>query len=179
MALSSTLFTAQLQVADQDRHHYHNYSLKLALHPSETEERLVARLLVWCLFADENLKFAKGLSSSDEPDIWQHHDHGDIAHWIEVGEPEANRLKKASRMADKVTVLAYTRSQQTWWQKQGSAIRALPHTQVLSVESESLAPLIDGLNRHIKWQVTISEGALYITCDEQMIEVTVSSLTDP
>lgn len=176
MALSSTLYSAQLQIADQDRQHYQSYSLKVALHPSELEQRLVARLLAWSLFADPDLKFGKGLSSSDEPDIWLHHAHGDIAHWIEIGEADASRLKKASRMADQVTLLVHTPSQAIWWQKQATAIRVLDNVRVLAIAPDALAALSEDLPRQIRWQVTISEGTLYVSHDDRMFEVPVSAL---
>lgn len=176
MAQTATLFAVQLQIADQDRQHYHNYSMKVALHPSEQIERLIARLLVWSLYADEKLLFGKGLSSRDDAEIWQHHDHGDIALWIEVGEPDAARVKKASRQSDRVIMLAYTRSQDTWWKKQAASIRMFKNVEVLSIPWETVCGLAAGVTRQIHWQVTISDGALYISHDDRVTEIPVTSL---
>lgn len=176
MALTATLYAAQLQVADQDRQHYQNYSLKIALHPSEQPERMVARLLVWCLNANEKLTFGKGISSRDEAEIWQRHDHGDIEHWIDVGEPDDARVKKASRQSEKVTVFAYTRSQDTWWKKHGTAISNFANVTTLSVPWESVVTLANDITRQIHWQITISESTLYVSSGDTMFEVPVTEL---
>lgn len=176
MALSATLYTARLQLADQDRELYQDFSLKLAQHPSEQPERLIARLLAWCLYADERLNFTRGLSSSHEPDIWLHNDAGEIEHWIEVGEPEASRIRKASHQARQVTLVAYTRSQAVWWKKQGHEILAQAGVQVLSIPWTVVQRLGSNLSRQINWQVTISERTLFISVGDEMIEVEVTPL---
>ena len=95
MALGSTIFKATVQIADLNRHYYADHQLTLARHPSETDERLMIRLLSFLLHVDERLKFTKGLCADDEPDLWQHSLSGDIELWIDVGLPDERRVRKA------------------------------------------------------------------------------------
>src|SRR3970040_479237 len=114
MALKATIFKASLQVSDIDRNYYGEHSLTLARHPSETDERMMMRLLAFALNAHERLEFGKGLADTDEPDLWQKDLSGSIVHWIEVGLPEEKRLIRASGRADRVTVYAYGRGADPW-----------------------------------------------------------------
>ena len=115
MALKATVFKADIQVADMDRHHYADYSLTLARHPSETDERMMVRLLAFALFADPALAFGKGLCVDDEPDLWQKDLTGAIERWIDVGQPDDKWVRKACGRAREVVVLAYGRALEVWW----------------------------------------------------------------
>ena len=116
MALKATICKASLQVADVDRNYYAEHALTVARHPSETDERMMARLLAFALNAHERLTFCKGLSDTDEPDLWQKDLTGAIEHWIEVGQPDDKRLLRACGRAEKVTVYAYGNRAELWWQ---------------------------------------------------------------
>lgn len=177
MALTATVYTARLQLADQDRGLYRDFHLKLALHPSEQPERLVARLLAWCLNADDALRFSRGLSASEEPDIWQHDDAGNVTRWIEVGEPDADRLRKTSHRAADVQVFGYTRSLPVWWKKHGRDIERLHRVSVFALPPTAVAALAAGLARQFQWQVTVSERTLYVATDHGLIEVPAEPLT--
>ena len=109
MALKATIYKAALQIADMDRGLYADHALTLALHPSETEERLMARLLAFAMQvpADDHagaLQFARGLADDDEPDLWQHDLTGQLMHWVEVGQPDERRLSKACGRARRVSL---------------------------------------------------------------------------
>lgn len=123
MALKATVFKAELQVADMDRHHYGTYNLTLARHPSETDERMMVRVLAFALFADPALGFGKGLCVDDEPDLWQKDLTGVIERWIDVGQPDEKWIRKACGRAREVVVLAYGRALEVWWNgtRQGGA----------------------------------------------------------
>ena len=134
MALKPTIYKAQVELADSDHSRYQSLNLTLARHPSETLERMAARLLAYCLNAGRGLEFTRGLSTAEEPDLWQHADNGEIAHWIEVGQPEEPRLRKACGRARRVSVYAFGKSSDTWWQLNGAAIAALlERTMALTV----------------------------------------------
>ena len=175
MALTATLYSARIDLADQNRNLYQRLSLKIALHPSEQPERLAARLLAYCLYAEDNLQFGKGLSS-DDADIWSQDDTGTLDQWIDVGEPDPIRIKKASRQAQRVTVLAYTRSQQTWWQKQAQAFSGFENTEVISVPWEAMVALAENLPRQIHWQVSITDDTVYISLDDRQETLQVKPL---
>ena len=104
MALKATIFKAELQIADMDRNYYHDHALTIARHPSETDERMMVRLLAYALHADETLSFGKGLSTDDEPDLWQKDLTGAIELWIDVGQPDEKRIRKACGRARQVFV---------------------------------------------------------------------------
>ena len=99
MALKATIFKADLQIADMDRNHYGNHALTLARHPSETDERMMVRLLAFAIHADEQLSFGKGLSTEDEPDLWQKDLTGAIERWIDVGLPDERQCMVAVMVA--------------------------------------------------------------------------------
>ncbi len=107
MALKPTIYKAQIELADSDRNCFESLSLTLAKHPSETLERMVVRLLAYCLSCTRGLEFTKGISTADEPDLWVHSDSGEIQNWIEVGQPETPRLRKACGRARQVTRIRF------------------------------------------------------------------------
>ena len=117
MALKATIFKASLQVSDMDRNYYGEHQLTLARHPSETDERMMMRVLAFALNAHEHLAFGKGLSDTDEPDLWQKDLTGQIVHWIDVGLPDERRLIRATGKAERVTVYAYGRGADLWWRQ--------------------------------------------------------------
>ena len=113
----STIYKAELQIANMDRHYYADHSLTIARHPSETDERMMVRVAAFALFAQERLEFCKGLSDVDEPDLWEKDLTGAIETWIEVGQPDERRIAKASGRSNEVIVIAYGgRASDIWWQ---------------------------------------------------------------
>src|SRR5512134_968086 len=142
MALKSTIFKATLNIADMDRPYYGEHNLTLARHPSETDERMMVRLLAFALFADERLEFGRGLSAEDEPALWLKEYSGDIRLWIEVGLPDERVLRKAAGRAAEVVVLAYGgRAVDLWWAKEGAALARLDKLRVLALDAETSAAL--------------------------------------
>lgn len=167
MALKSTIHKAQLQIADIDRGLYADHALTLALHPSETEERLMVRLLAFALQvpADDHdgaLLFARGLSDTDEPDLWQHGLAGELRHWIEVGQPDERRLARACGRADRVSVYCYSAAAPIWW---SGVARGLARQDKLAVwqlpaaESQALAALCE---RSMQLQVNVQDGQIWV-----------------
>lgn len=173
MALKATIYKAELTIADMDRHYYHDHALTLACHPSETLERLMVRLLAYCLFADEALSFCKGLSTDDEPDLWQKDLTGAITRWIEVGLPDERRLRRACGRAREVIVLAYGgRATDIWWQQNGSALARNRNLRVLMVSPEQTAWLTRLGQRSMRLDCLIQEGQVWLADTEQRHEVT-------
>jgi uncharacterized protein YaeQ len=162
MALKPTIYKAQIELADSDNNRYESLNLTLARHPSETLERLAARLLAYCINVSRGLEFTKGLSTADEPDIWLHSDNGEIQHWIEVGQPEHVRLKKACGRARRVSVYTFGKSSDTWWKLNGDAVSALPHLSAWQLDwnrTEEVAALLD---RNVKLAVSVVGGMIYL-----------------
>lgn len=163
MALKSTIHKADLSVSDIDRGHYHDYALTIARHPSETEERMMVRLLAFALHADEGLAFGKGVSTDEEPDLWQHDLTGRVLAWIEVGLPDPRRLRKACGRADRVFVCAYgARAADLWWQQNREELGRLDTLAVSAVPAEALPPLTALAKRTMRLTATIQEGQVWL-----------------
>ena len=171
MAEKATIYKANITLSDTDRHYYAELSLTLALHPSETIERMMVRLLAYCFCATDNLSFTRGLSSVDEPDLWHKSDDGRILEWIEVGQPAPERLKKASGQAESVKVFSYGRGMDIWWAQQGAAIRALPKVSIQYFAAEDLQALQSLAAKTMQLSVTIAEQIAYVSDERTNISI--------
>ena len=163
MALKSTIYKAEIQVADLDRGHFGDYSLTLARHPSETDERLMVRLLAFALHAGPDLAFGKGLSTDDEPALWEIDPSGVIRLWIEVGTPDESRIRKGCGRSDRVVVLAYgARAVDVWWEQNAQNLRRYGNLEVLRLTAEDAVSLAGLAERNMKIAFTHQEGMVYI-----------------
>lgn len=165
MALPSTIYKAAIQLSDIDRGVYESLQATVAKHPSETDERLVARLLAWAIFNEPELAFTKGLCVADEPDIWVKGPDGRVRLWVEVGLPEADRIIKASRHAERVALLACGRALSNWNQQHLPRVAGLPNLTVVSLDQTFINTLAGRLERSIAWSMTITEGMVYLEVD--------------
>ena len=163
MALPSTVFRVNIQLADIDRGVYESIQATVAQHPSETEERLIARLLAMAIFYEPGLMFTKGLSATDEPDLWVIGPDGRAQFWVEVGLPDADRIIKASRHSARVALLACGRTLSNWEQQHFARLERIANLMVVSIDQGFLATLVAQLQRSINWSITISGGILYLT----------------
>lgn len=170
MALKATIFKADLQVADMDRHYYADHALTIARHPSETDERMMVRLLAFALNADEALAFGRGLSAEDEPDLWRKDLTGAIEQWIEVGLPDERRLLKACGRAPEVVVYAYG-TLGPWWKQLGARVRQAANVRVYSLDADTLQALAALAKRTMRVQATIQDGQAWISDGEQSVVV--------
>jgi len=181
MALKATIYKATLQLSDMDRHIYGEYPLTLALQPSETEERLMMRVLAYALnvTADDlsgTLQSARGLVDTEEPDLW-HKDLADqIIHWIEVGQPDERRLAKACSRADKVSLYGYAGSTPIWWQGIASKLTRLRNLFVWQVPADQAQALTAMCSRSMQLQVSIQDGTVYVSSGDRTAEVTPQPL---
>lgn len=167
MALKSTVYKAQLQIADMDRGLYADHALTLARHPSETDERMMMRLLAFALSvpADDlrgRLEFAAGLSDPDEPDLWQKDLTGQLMQWIEVGQPDDRRLAKACGRSERVRIWAYASSVPIWWQGIEGKVVRLANLEVWQVPAEASRELAELAARSMQLQITVQEGQIWV-----------------
>lgn len=163
MALTATVFKAELQIADMDRGYYADHSLTLARHPSETDERMMVRLLAFALHAGEDLQFTKGLCADDEPELWQRSLSDEILLWIDVGLPDERRLRKACNRARQVVLYAYGgRTAEQWWQRSAPELRRHDNLQVFNLPPEATAALAGLVSRTMRLQCTIQEGQVWL-----------------
>ncbi|MCX9158369.1 YaeQ family protein [Niveibacterium sp. 24ML] len=168
MALKSTIFKLDLQISDMDRGYYGNHSLTIARHPSETDERMMMRVLAFAMFADEGLVFCKGLSSDDEPDLWQKDLTDAIQTWIEVGLPDERGLRQASGRSDQVVLLAYGgRTVDIWWQKNRAACMKLQALKVYRVPEDVAEALTAMAVRTMQIQCSVQDGEFWFSDGER------------
>lgn len=171
MALKPTIYKAQIELADSDRHCYESLAMTLAQHPSETVERMGVRLLAFCLNNARGLQFTRGLSTTDEPDLWRHSDGGELEQWIEVGQPEEPRLRKATGRAGEVMVYAFGKSAATWWKLNGETIAALPRLQVWQIDWDDAQALAEMVTRTMQLNISVAGGVIYIDNGSASISV--------
>jgi len=173
MALKSTIFKVDLQLSDLGRHYYQAHTLTIARHPSETDERMMVRLVAFALHAHEALEFGKGLSSDGEPDLWRKDLTGAIEQWIEVGLPDEKRLRKASGRAREVIVYPYGgRTAEIWWEQNQSALRKLDKLSVIELYAEQTQALASMVTRSMQVNVTIQDGELWLSIGDESLHIT-------
>jgi uncharacterized protein YaeQ len=176
MALKSTIFKAELAIADMDRHYYRDHALTLARHPSETDERLMVRLLAFALLAEERLEFGKGLSDTDEPDLWQKDLTGAIKAWVEVGLPDERRIVRAAGRAERVVVVAYGGNPASiWWKGVETKLTRLSRLTVLNFPAEATQALAALTQRSMRLSVTIQEGHVLVASEQGSVEIQVEA----
>ena len=178
MALPSTTYKIELNLTDIDRSIYQNLRFTVAKHPSETEERLMVRLLAYGLYAqaDEALSFSRGLSDSDEPALWEHDLGGNLLHWLEVGLPDDRRLIKASGRAEKVTVLAYGRNVSVWWSGIKDKISRARNVQVYALDAAGTEALAALAERGMTINLNVQDGTVWASSDKGEATIEVSHL---
>ena len=170
MALPSTIYRVTIELSDIDRGVYESLQATVARHPSETEERLVARLLAYALFYESDILFAKGVGAGDEPDLWVKGPDGRVLLWVEAGLPESDRLIKAGRHAERVALVACGRTLPHWEQQHLAKLQSVANLTIVRFNQEFISRLVATLDRSIHWAVTISDSALYINVGDETFE---------
>ena len=172
MALKSTVFKAELQVADMDRHHYETHALTIARHPSENDQRMMVRVLAFALYADDALAFGRGLSSEDEPALWKKDLTGAIELWIDLGQPDEKDIRRACGRAVEVVLVTYGGPPaEVWWEKNADKLARLDNLTVLNLSAAEGAALAGLAERNMSLQATIQDGSVLLTGGGQAIEV--------
>lgn len=180
MALKSTIFKAELQLADLDRSHFGEYPLTLARHPSENDQRMMVRLLAFALYASETLAFGRGLSNEDEAALTDTDLTGCIERWIDVGLPDERNIRRACGRARQVVVLAYGgRQAEIWWQQSADKLAGLKNLTVLALPPEQSAALAGLAERNMRLQCTIQDGTIWIGGDSKQVELTPLTWQQP
>ena len=166
MALKATVVKAELHLSDLDRHHYATYPLTLAQHPSETDERLMVRLIAFALYASDRLEFGRGLSNEEEPDLWRRDYTGDIEQWIDLGQPDESRIRKACGRAQQVMVVNYGgRASDVWWDKNAAAVSRLGNLTVIDLDAETVEALGALIERSMRFSVLIQDDEVQLMGD--------------
>ena len=171
MALNATIFKADLTVTDMDRSYYATHALVLARHPSETDERMMTRLLAFALNADESLAFGKGLSAEDEADLWHKDLTGAIRLWIIVGLPDEKLVRKACGRAAQVRLYTYGRNAAKWWQDNGSALTRPDNLTVIELPPAATQDMAKLAQRTMQLQCTVQDGTVWLTDGARTVEI--------
>jgi uncharacterized protein YaeQ len=170
MALQATPYKVEFALTDMDRSVYENLRFTVARHPSETEERLAVRLIAYALFYNEQLAFGRGLSDVDEPALWEKSLDGRVLHWIEVGQPDAERMTWCSRRTERFSLVAYG-SLKVWQGRVLDGVRSLKNLNVVAVDQAALENLAKDMPRSLNWSVMISDGELFVTDERGQHEI--------
>ena len=180
MAIKATIFKADLQIADMERNYYHDHSLTLARHPSETDERMMVRLLAFALRSHEHLSFGQGLSTDDEPDLWQKDLTGAIKLWIDVGLPDEKLIRRACGRADQVVVYTYGgRVAEMWFAQNSGQFERLKNLTVINLPQESTRALAKLAQRTMQLQCTIQDGQVWLSDGNDSVQVERVVLKQP
>lgn len=170
MALQATPYKIELNLTDMDRGVYENLRFTVARHPSETEVRLGARLLAYGLWYCEHMAFGRGLSDVDEPAVWEKSLDGRVLHWIEVGQPDADRLVWCSRRSERVSLVAYGNTR-VWESKVLGAVSGLKNLSIVAADSTLLQALTENMPRSLQWGMMFSDGQLFISDEKGQHEL--------
>lgn len=171
MALKATIYKADISIADMDRNYYGDHALTIARHPSETEERVMIRVLAFALHASDALTFTKGMFDTDEPDLWEKDMTGAIRTWIEVGQPDDKRLLKACGRAENVVVYSYSAASPIWYKGLASRVDRARNLAIVNIPAETSAALERMAKRGMQLQCTIQDGQVWLTDGADTVQV--------
>ncbi|NVJ94783.1 MAG: YaeQ family protein [Marivivens sp.] len=177
MAQKATIYKVELTVSDMDRHYYETHKLTIAKHPSETDERMMVRLLAFALNAHEQLEMTKGISTDDEPDIWQKSLSDELELWIALGLPSDKVVRQSCAKAQKVVIYTYGgRTADVWWDKIQNSTSRFDNLQVISLSEQATSELAGLADRSMKLQVNIQDGDVMVSVGDQIVYVTPTTL---
>jgi len=171
MALKATIYKADLSIADMDRNYYQEHALTIARHPSETDERVMIRLLAFALHADPLLTYGKDLFDVEEPALWLKDLTGAIDLWIEVGQPDERRLMKAAGRAEHVVVYSYSATSNIWFKGLASKLERTKKISIINIPAETSTQLEQMAQRSMQLQCTIQDGQVWLTDGERTVQV--------
>ena len=176
MALKATIYKADLQIADMDRHYYADHALTIARHPSETDERMMARVLAYAVYAQEGIAFTKGLFDVDEPEVWVKSLTGEILLWIDLGQPDEARIRRACSRAEQVVVLCYGSGCEVWWKQIASKLTRFSHLTVLQLPADTTQALAALAARGMQLQCMVEDGEIWLNSDTESVPVKLTRL---
>jgi uncharacterized protein YaeQ len=180
MAIKATIFKAELQVSDLDRGHFAIHALTIARHPSETDERMMVRLLAFALNADEALEFGRGLSAEDEADLTKKDLTGAIELWIDVGLPDEREIRKASGRAREVKVYLYGgRGANLWWAQNRQTLERLGNLTVVDIPQDITAAMKAFAERSMRLDCTIQDGEIWLAAGAETMHFRLPALMAP
>lgn len=177
MAPKATVYKVNLQIADMHRGYYQDHALTLAQHPSETDARMMVRLLAFVLNASDTLTFSKGLCVDDEPELWQKSLADEIELWVEFGQSDEKWLRKACGRAKQVKLYAYGgRAVPIWWQQNQQAFERYQNLQVWNIAEQAVQEMAELVSRNMTLQYNISDGEVWLSGDLGSVQIVPEQL---
>jgi uncharacterized protein YaeQ len=178
MALKSTIFKAELQISDMDRNIYGDHNLTIARHPSETDERMMVRVLAFALHAHESLVFADSMGNDEEPSLWQKDLTGAIQVWVDVGQPDEKRIRKACGRAARVFIFAYGgHGVEVWLNQIKSSLERLKNLSIINLPASAPPALARLAQRSMKLQFTIQDGQVWVADEQETVHLDLTNAT--
>ena len=178
MALKATIYKCDLTIADMDRHYYVDQSLTIARHPSETDERLLVRLLSFARFASLEPEFTKDLFDTDEPAIWSKDLTGALKLWIELGHPDESKVRKACNRVEQVAIVTYSHATPVWWKQNQSKFTQFKNLSVLHLPSSAVQELAAQMSRGMELQINVQDGDWSVSLGGDPVQVDWKALKD-
>ncbi len=178
MALKSIIYKADLNISDMDRGYYADHNLTIARHPSETDERMMIRVLAFAIHAAERLEFGKGISDTEEPDIWLKDYTDAIQLWIEVGQPDDRRLLKACGRSEQVIVYSFASASDIWWKAMNSRLDRAKNLRVMNIPSAQSQALEKLAQRNMQLQCTIQDGQIWMSAGDASVQIDLEVLKE-
>lgn len=179
MAQGSTLYRVKLEISDVDRSVYESLSFRIARHPSEGDDRVVARILAYGLLYEPELEFSKGISDGDEPALWSHDLTGQLLHWVDVGTPGAERIHSASKKAERVSIVCHRAVEALSREMRRRKVHRAQDVQVLLLEPDFVGRLAKALERNTDWTLVRTEDELSITIGDDHFGGSVTRIALP
>lgn len=178
MARNSTIYKLHIELSDLRKNYFDTLKLVIALHPSETQERMLSRILCYCLHASPTLEFTRGLSSTDEPELWSKSLDDRIEYWIDLGQPDISRIKKACQKADQVAIYTYRSSASVWWKNISSQIKDFKNLDMIALNPEQISAASQLIERQIELSVLINDSSLEVFSQDKQYQIEFTTLTD-
>ena len=176
MALKATIYKATIHLSDMDRDYYDTLQLTIAQHPSETDQRMMVRLIAFILNAHSELQFGKGVSDEEEAAIWQINYSGEIELWVELGQVDTKRIKKACNKSKAVKLYCYGSSVDTWWSQVGSKMRQFEKLSIEQLSQATTDALVKLVDRSMEFQCSIQDGQLWLNAGDETLLIETTTL---
>ncbi len=179
MALKATIFKVELSISNMDKNYYADHSLTIARHPSESDKRMLLRLVAFAFNAHEQLEFTKGLSDVDTPDLWQKSYSDEIELWIELGQPSEQRIKKGCNQSQRMIVYSYDNNAfDEWWKKEQNALNTRKNLTIATVSETTIEQLAELVTRQMHIQVTIQDGQAWFNLNDETQELSLTTIKE-
>lgn len=172
MAIKATIYKAKIEISNCDQNYFNNHDLTISCHPSETQQRMMVRILAFALYASSSLSFTKGLCADDEPELWDKNLCGEIEQWISLGQVDEKQVRKSLGRSKQVVIFTHAGNKSiTWWKKNQSAFEQLDNLQIIHIKPEDVNAMQALVARNMNLQYTIQDGIVWLSNAQDTIMI--------